>query len=43
MEENIEDLQAILREDPYNFQARRTLSILLLDNGFNEEAKKNPA
>ena len=41
MAEEIEDLQAILREDPYNFQARRTLSIALLDAGFNEEAKKN--
>ena len=40
-EETIEDLQALLREDPYDFQARRTLSVLLLDNGFNEEAKKN--
>ena len=41
MSEEIEELQAILRDDPYNFQARRTLSIVLLDNGFNEEAKQN--
>lgn len=41
MNEEIEELQKILREDPYNFQARRTLSIELLDAGFNEEAKKN--
>lgn len=41
MDNEIEELQAILREDPYNFQARRTLSLALLDNGFNKEAKKN--
>lgn len=41
MENEIEELQAILREDPYNFQARRTLSLALLDNGFHKEAKKN--
>ena len=41
MSDEIEELQAILREDPYNFQARRTLSIALLDNGFNQEAKQN--
>ena len=41
MDNEIEELQAILREDPYNFQARRTLSLALLDNGFNLEAKKN--
>ena len=41
MVEGIEELQQILRDDPYNFQARRSLSIALLDAGFNEEAKKN--
>ena len=41
MDNEIEELQAILREDPYNCQARRTLSLALLDNGFNKEAKKN--
>ncbi|MBR3889753.1 tetratricopeptide repeat protein [bacterium] len=40
MDNEIEELQAILKEDPYNFQARRTLSLALLDNGFNKEAKK---
>ena len=37
----IENLQNILKEDPSNFQARRELSVLLADNGFNEEALKN--
>lgn len=41
MSDEIEELQAILQNDPYNFQARRTLSIALLDNGFNLEAKQN--
>ncbi len=41
MPETIQELQQILRDDPYNFQARRSLSIALLDAGFNEEAKKN--
>ena len=41
MSDEIEELQAVLRDDPYNFQARRTLSIVLLDNGFNMEAKQN--
>lgn len=41
MSDEIEELQEILRNDPYNFQARRTLSIVLLDNGFNKEAKQH--
>jgi tetratricopeptide (TPR) repeat protein len=41
MENNIEKLQAILVKDPSNFQARRELSILLIDKGFNEEALSN--
>ena len=41
MENKIEKLQSILQEDPSNFQARRELSILLADNGFNEEALSN--
>ena len=36
--EKIEKLQNILRNDSTNFQARRELAILLLDNGFNDEA-----
>ena len=38
---DIEILQALLQEDPSNFQARRELSILLANNGFNEEALSN--
>lgn len=41
MEKEIETLQNILQEDPSNFQARRELSILLANNGFNEEALNN--
>ena len=41
MDNDIESLQNILKEDPSNFQARRELSILLLNNGFNEEAEGN--
>ena len=41
MGKDIEKLQAILQTDPSNFQARRELSILLADNGFNEEALSN--
>ena len=41
MENDIETLQKILQEDPSNFQARRELSILLVNNGFNEEAETN--
>lgn len=41
MENEIEKLQNLLKEDPSNFQARRELSILLADNGFNEEALSN--
>lgn len=41
MGNDIENLQNILKNDPSNFQARRELSILLADNGFNEEALSN--
>lgn len=41
MEKDIEVLQQVLKEDPSNFQARRELSILLADMGFNEEALSN--
>ena len=41
MGNEIENLQAVLQEDPSNFQARRELSILLANNGFNEEALSN--
>lgn len=37
----IENLQALLQKDPSNFQARRELSILLANDGFNEEALSN--
>ena len=37
----IEKLQKTLQKDPSNFQARRELSILLAQNGFNEEALSN--
>ena len=41
MTNDIETLQNVLKKDPSNFQARRELSILLLNNGFNEEAEGN--
>ena len=41
MQTEIESLQALLQKDPSNFQARRELSILLANNGFNEEALSN--
>ena len=41
MDNDIESLQNILKGDPSNFQARRELSILLVNNGFNEEAEGN--
>ena len=41
MDNDIEALQNILKNDPSNFQARRELSILLVNNGFNEEAEGN--
>ena len=41
MGNEIEKLQEVLKDDPSNFQARRELSILLADNGFNEEALSN--
>ena len=37
----INTLQKVLQQDPSNFQARRELSILLLNQGFNEEAEGN--
>ncbi len=36
--DKIEKLQSTLRNDPSNFQARRQLAMLLLDNGYKEEA-----
>lgn len=36
--EKIEKLQSTLRADPSNFQARRQLAMLLLDNGYKQEA-----
>lgn len=41
MNQEIERIQEILRNDPSNFQARRELSVMLADNGFNEEALSN--
>lgn len=41
MEKEIETLQELLQKDPSNFQARRELSVLLANNGFNEEALSN--
>ena len=38
--QEIEELQAILREDSSNFQARRRLAVVLLDKGFNDESLK---
>ena len=41
MGNDLENLQEVLQRDPSNFQARRELSILLANNGFNEEALSN--
>lgn len=41
MDNEIKKLQTLLQQDPSNFQARRELSILLAQNGFNEEALSN--
>ena len=41
MNQEIEKLQAILQKDPSNFQIRRELSILLTEQGFNDEALSN--
>lgn len=41
MGNEIEKLQAVLQRDPSNFQARRELTILLANDGFNEEALSN--
>ena len=43
MNEEIERFQTMLKQDPSNFQIRRELSVLLANNGFNEEALSNPA
>jgi len=37
----LEKLQEVLQNDPSNFQVRRELSILLANDGFNEEALSN--
>ena len=36
----IENLTNLIKEDPTNFQARRELTVALMDKGFNEEAVK---
>ena len=41
MATEIEKLQEVLQQDPSNFQIRRELSILLANEGFNEEALSN--
>ena len=41
MATEIEKLQEILQKDPSNFQIRRELSIMLANDGFNEEALSN--
>lgn len=41
MGNEIEKLQLLLQEDPSNFQTRRELSIILANEGFNEEALSN--
>ena len=41
MATEIEKLQEVLQNDPSNFQVRRELSILLANDGFNEEALSN--
>ena len=41
MGNEIEALQQVLKQDPSNFQARRELAVLLLNNGFNKEAEGN--
>ena len=41
MTREIEKLQSLLQKDPSNFQARRELSILLAQKGFNDEALSN--
>ena len=37
----IEELENIVKNDPSNFQARRELSMALLDKGFNQDALKH--
>ena len=41
MSEEIKNLQKILKAQPDNFQTRRELAMLLLEQGFNEEAITN--
>ena len=41
MSEDINNLQKILKTQPDNFQARRQLAMILLEEGFNEEAITN--
>ena len=36
----IENLTNLIKNDPTNFQARRELTVALMDKGFNEEAIK---
>ena len=36
----IENLTEIIKNDPTNFQARRELTVALMDKGFNDEAIK---
>ena len=36
----IENLTNLIKDDPTNFQARRELTVALMDKGFNEEAIK---
>ena len=39
--DKIEELQTLLKEDSFNFQARRELAFLLVELGYNEEALTN--
>ena len=41
MDKDIKELQQILKQHPDNYQVRRELAMLLLDEGFNEEAITN--
>ena len=36
--DKIQELQEILQNDAENFQVRRELAVILLDNGFTKEA-----
>ena len=37
----IEELEQLVEQDASNFQARRELSVALLDKGFNEDALRH--